>query len=227
MKSRLTILLLFAIFISCDSQKENTKTLNAWDKDTLVDEPTGSIIIDTSSDYVISNANIGGKNAFSFKFNTDSVGAYLRSIDVFSEAELLQNITVERNTYRQYRLVDWNFDGYKDISIEKECGSGGCTYLIWNYEPYEKIFIYNKELSENFGLERDSINKQIIIHRRGGYSFETWEYFEYSTGDKLVFIKSREAHRNFDSLGQLWEKNILTEFVNNKLASKVDSFIID
>jgi hypothetical protein len=227
MKSYLIIPLIFTLLISCDSQKGNTINLNSIDIDRLDKESIDSTLIDTSSEYVISNVNIGAGNAFSFKFNTDSVSNYLRSIDVFLGQSVLQNISVEQESYRSYNLTDWNFDGYKDISVCQGCGSGGCTYLIWSYLPSQNRFNFNEILSGIFGLERDSINEQIIVHRRGGFSFETWKCFDYPDGEILIFSKGREAKRSFDSLGELWEKNTITELINNKLVSKIDSFIID
>lgn len=33
----------------------------------------------------------------------------------------------------KFGLIDWNFDGYKDITVLDNCGTGGCAYWIWNY----------------------------------------------------------------------------------------------
>ena len=226
MKSHLVILLLFALFISCDSQKENTKTLNSSDKAAVVDESIRSKIIDKGSEYVISNAHIGGGNIFSFKFNTDSVDFYLRSIDVFSNQAVFQNISVEQESYRSYDLTDWNFDGYKDISVCQGCGSAGCQYLIWNYSPSQNRFNFNEMLSGKLGLQLDSVNQYILFNTRSGYSYENLNTYEYE-GDSISLLKNIIVERHIDSLNQLWEKNTVTELINNKLVYDLDSFIID
>ena len=226
MKSPLVILLLCALFISCDSQKENTNTRNSSDIDALADESIGSNIIDTGSEYVISNANIGGGNTFSFKFNTDSVDFYLRSIDVFSGQAVVQNISVEQESYRSYDLTDWNFDGYKDISVCQGCGSAGCQYLIWNYSPSQNRFNFNEMLSGKLGLQLDSVNQYILFNTQSGYSHQYLKTFKYE-GDSISFLKNIIVERHIDGLNQFWEKNTVTELINNKLVYDVDSFIID
>ena len=226
MKSYLIIPLIFTLLISCDSQKGNTINLNSIDIDRLDKESIDSTLIDTSSEYVISNVNIGAGNAFSFKFNTDSVGFYLKSIDVFLGQSVLQSISVEKESYRSYDLTDWNFDGYKDISVCQSCGSAGCHYLIWNYSPSQNRFNFNEMLSGKLGLQLDSVNQYILFNTRSGFSYENLNTYKYK-GDSISLLKNIIVDRHIDSLNQLWEKNTVTELVNNKLVYNVDSFIID
>lgn len=125
----------------------------------------------------------------SYKFNVDSTGYILTSINIYSESKCIQKIITKKDIESKYfELIDWNFDGYKDISVLSNCGSGGCAYWIWNYLPNRGTYEYNKELSEVLGLEIDSIQKQIIFHHRFGDQDEYWKYYEYKDY-KLVFIR--------------------------------------
>ena len=125
----------------------------------------------------------------SFKFNLDSTRNMLNSIYVYSDSKCIQKITTKKEIESiHFELIDWNFDGHKDISVLSNCGSGGCAYWIWNYIPKSDTYEYNKELSEVLGLEMDSKQKQIIFHYRFGYQDEYWKYYEYKD-NKLVYIK--------------------------------------
>ena len=124
----------------------------------------------------------------SFKFNIDSTGYVLNSIFVYSDSKCIQKINSNKDIEsNEFELIDWNFDGYKDISVVYNCGSGGCAYWIWNYIPKSNNYEYNKELSEVLGLEMDLKQKQIIFHHRFGDQDEYWRYYKY-INNKLTLI---------------------------------------
>ena len=50
--------------------------------------------------------------------------------------EIIANKSFEK---KEFKLIDCNFDGYKDISVLYNCGSGGCAYWIWNYSAEKKL----------------------------------------------------------------------------------------
>ena len=123
-------------------------------------------------------------------------------------------------------MIDWNFDGYKDISVLSNCGSGGCSYWIWNYVPKSDKYVYNKRLSEYIGLERDPIKEQIIFHYRAGFQEEFWDYYKYEKS-KLVFVHGVFQNRWNDTLGKSWIKKTYTKVVNNKEVITADSTMED
>ena len=139
----------------------------------------------------IDSITITDNKQSSFKFYTDFSGYNLKTILVHKDSEKVQEITANKSILtKDFQLTDWNFDGFKDISVLYNCGSGGCAYWIWNYSPKTKQYYYNEELSGRLGLEMDAKTQQIIFHYRTGSSEESWEYYNY-INDKLTFIKSK------------------------------------
>jgi hypothetical protein len=177
------------------------------------------------SDDSIATVKIDSDRQLSFKFNVDSSGYFLKSIIIYSDNIPVQIIHANKEIERKYfQLFDWNFDGYKDISVLSNCGSGGCAYWIWNYSKENGKYFYNKELSEHLGLEIDTISRYIIFHYRAGYSEEYWDSLQYKN-DKLSFVKGLFRERWSDTLGYHWVKNTRSKMINNKLVTKVDSSI--
>ena len=129
------------------------------------------------------------------------------------------------NENADYKLIDWDFDGYKDITVLSNCGSGGCAYWIWNYSPSKNKFVYNEALSDVLGLEMDSIHKFIIFHSRAGYAQENWDTMKYHN-NKLVFVKGLYQERWTDQKGRRWIKKTRSKIINNKEIYKVDSAIV-
>lgn len=216
---------LYSLFllVICSCISENNKNvLTDVDSDSLNAIPqtnTGENIFEKDS-------IIDGTSQLSFKFNIDSSGAILNSIFVYLKSNKVQEIIVNKKIdNKEFQLVDWNFDGYKDISVKSNCGSGGCTYWIWDYIPKRKTFFYNKELSDRIGLEIDTISKYIIFHYRAGYSEENWDSFQYQN-NKLLFVKGLLQERWNDLNGQTWIKRTKTKMINNKSIITVDSNII-
>ena len=167
MVKHFSIYLAIFILISCNSNNKQSSEITI-SKDSLVNN---------------------GNPRYSYKFNVDSTGYILTSINIYSESKCIQKITTKKDIEsKHFELIDWNFDGYKDISVLSNCGSGGCVYWIWNYNPNSGTYEYNKELSEVLGLEMDSKQKHIIFHYRFGDQDEYWKYYDYKN-NKLVYIK--------------------------------------
>ena len=205
------------ILISCNSETEFTA-----DNSTEIKSENSSfdeIYLDS-----ILETDIGEGVSFSFQFDLDSSRHNLAGFKIYDKGELIQNITYEGYSFYEYDLIDWNFDGYKDISVLDNCGSGGCTYFIWNYFPKENRFKLNHELSDRLGLERDSVNQLIMFHYRAGYTEELWSIKKYK-GDTLIPLSNRFRERWIDTLGNEWEKNTSRELKNDEWVVQVDSFI--
>jgi len=163
---------------------------------------------------------------FSYKFKVNSATNILESIKVYDGSNMTQEIIANKDIERkEFSLVDWNFDGYMDITSLYNCGSGGRTYWIWNYSPQKKQYYFNKELSEVIGLEIDTVNKFIIIHFRAGYNDESWDSLQYKN-NKLSFVKGLYRERWNDQIGNAWEKKTYSKLVSNKILVTVDSVVI-
>ena len=149
----------------------------------------------------------------------------MKTINIYSDGILYQKINANKDIEnKKFQLIDWNFDGFKDITVLNNCGSGGCSYWIWNYAPKYDKYIYNKELSEVLGLEIDTLNKFIVFHYRAGFHEEVWDTMQYKN-DKLKFVKGLYKEKWNDSLGNFWVKNTYSKMVENTVIRRIDSFI--
>jgi hypothetical protein len=225
MKETVILMMMIAFSYSCTT--ENSKSNN----NIQVSKSSAQDISKEKNSFTklkldsIPPTKIIGDKLLSFKFNIDSSGSLLKTINVYSDNILIQKITA--NKYfksNEFQLIDWNFDGAKDITVLYNCGSGGCAYWIWNYSPTTNKFIYNKKLSEVIGLEIDTVDQFIVFHYRTGYSEECWDSLKY-VNNKLQFVKGRHRERWNDSLGNSWVKNTYSKMVNNFLVTNVDSSI--
>ncbi|MBG7610668.1 hypothetical protein IU405_00210, partial [Polaribacter sp. BAL334] len=158
-------------YYSCNTKNNKSKNSNQL----VLDSIKNNVVI-TAKEDSISLAKISNSKTLSFKFNTDSSGYYLKTINIYSDGILYQKINANKDIEnKKFQLIDWNFDGFKDITVLNNCGSGGCSYWIWNYAPKYDKYIYNKELSEVLGLEIDTLNKFIVFHYRAGFHEEVWD----------------------------------------------------
>ena len=215
------------LFCSCNFKSNEIETVL-----TSIELDSANNIIQSSQlDYLVIDDSIitkinEGHPQLSYKFNIDTTGFILKSIVVYSDLIKVQEIIANKNIYsKDFQLVDWNFDGYNDISVLDNCGSGGCAYWIWNYSPKTSKYYYNQELSEVLGLEIDNKSKFIVFHYRAGYSEENWDSFQYKN-NKLTFVKGVYQERWNDSLGNFWIKRTHTKMINNKIFTIVDSSMI-
>ena len=225
MKVPLILLLTTLLYCACNLSTNNSINENQYNVDTNYVLSNDNKAIGNLSDDSIVPTKIDGWNTFSFKFNMDSAGDLLKTIGVYSSNKVVQKIIANKDIEQnKFELIDWNFDGYKDISVLYGCGSGGCNYWIWNYSPKLNKYIYNKELSEVIGLELDTFNQYIVFHYRAGFSEENWDSLKYKD-NKLSFVKGLYRERWKDSQGNLWVKHTFSKLINNVMEIKTDSFI--
>lgn len=167
-------LLLFIIFYSCNLRNEEKPNIFKGEE---TDSSNVAYQIKKLNCFIkndsISTKSIKGIPQLSYKFNFDSTGYILKSIFIYSRLVKIQEIIVNKSIEKkEFKLIDCNFDGYKDISVLYNCGSGGCAYWIWNYSPKSKKYYYNKELSEVLGLEIDTLSKLVKFHYNEGATKE-------------------------------------------------------
>jgi hypothetical protein len=179
--------------------------------------------IEVKKEYVINDSISGYINPklglYSFKF--DLADYKLNKIKIYCVGKLVQTINTSKDVLdNELKLTDWDFDGYKDISVLYNCGSGGCAYWIWNYSPRLKKYVYNAVLSERLGLEIDSVSKYIVFHYRAGYQEESWDTMRY-VNNKLVFVKGLFRER-----GPEWAFFTRSKMVNHKIVTTQDSCLI-
>ena len=227
---KFTVLFLSAFIIvinsGCDTKNDKLK----FTKKNCSTKSIKKKVTINLGDYTIYNDSIyfNQKNDtnFSYKFIADTSQLFmLSSILVYRGNDLFQEIKDNKSIYlKEFRLIDWNFDGYKDISVLNECGSGGRSYWIWLYNPTKFNYVYNQELSRIWGLEQDTLSRSIIHHFRNGAIEEKWDTFKF-VNEKLVFVKSLYQQRYSDPNGNQWKKQTRHFNKNNKWVEVVDSTI--
>lgn len=136
--------------------------------------------------------SIGDKT---LKFYIDTSKNLLKTIGIYQQNILIQKIQVNMCfDLFEFKAIDVNFDGFKDILVRNNCGSGGCAYWVWNYSKETNGYYFNTDLSDVLGLEIESISKKIIFHYRAGYSNESSDTFKY-VKDKLTFVDGKKIDR--------------------------------
>ena len=198
-------------------------------EDIVIFQAEDNLLTGIKSDYSsgdsLANYSIDGVRQLSFKFNVDTSNLILNSILIYSDKTPIQIIKVDDCIESpDFRLIDCNFDGYKDIVVPFSCGSGGCAYWIWNYSAENGTFYLNEELSERMGLEIDTISKYIIFHYREGWILENWDSMKY-INDTLTFVKGFKVERWTDESMNNWVKNTRAKMADSKLVISFDSAI--
>ena len=232
---KLQIIILILIFsVSCNQEKPKPVVVKKVTPPIEVKKKY--VINDSITDYI--NPKLG---LYNFKFDLDTARQELNKIKIYCDGQLVQTIKTTKDNkqieihqfqiksksgkyedMKQIDLIDWNFDGYKDISVFTEWGSGGCTYAIWLYSKSKKKFIYSKELSY-MGLEIDSDSKYIVYHFRGGAESESWDTMQF-VNNKLKFVRGvyQESRRNLKD-SSYYLKKWHSKIVNNKSICTIDS----
>ena len=208
------ILFLFLIlFLSVSCKQDKPKPVVVRKVTPPIEAKKKDVVKDSISGYINPKLALYG-----FKFITDTSHHELKKIKIYCDAKLVQTIKTKKECeHLDFSLIDWNFDGYKDITAIYNCGSGGCAYWIWNYSPKLKKFVYNSVLSGVLGLEIDSVSKYIVIHFRNGCKYESWDSLKYVKND-LKFVKGRERIICEDKTGKYESvtKDIIIKKVNGK-----------
>lgn len=163
-----------------------------------------------------------GSNKLFFKFISDTIKSKLTQILVFNKGKLFQEIKADKEILdKNFDLIDWNFDGYKDITVLNNSGDRGYSYWIWNYDPKSQKFIYNKTLSEVNCLEQDVKLKLIVIHFQNHWPSETRDFYLYKN-DKL-FWKKGIYYREYEGENYriTWKETTTKRKVKNKIITTV------
>lgn len=99
----------------------------------------------------------------------------------------------EQPALSEANVTDVNFDSYLDIHILYYTASGGNdAEIFWLYNPQQKAFVYNDELSGLPGVEIDKVNKTILSssHCCLGSESQT-EIYRWTEMGQLELIEKR------------------------------------
>ena len=136
-------------------------------------------------------------------------------------ANHLQTIDYDKD-FIKLELLDWNFDGLKDLSIlENEGATGNSFYHVWNFNPSSNLFEKNHEIKGSMYL--DTINKYVVNHLREGFQLEYWDYLTYE-GSKLKLHHSKVIESGCCIKNKHWKKTKLIHLVKGKPIEKIEKF---
>jgi hypothetical protein len=160
-------------------------------------------------------------------FTIDQSNNKLSAIVIYEHNQICQQISVnEIVEQRLFSMVDWNFDGYKDITVLANSGTGGRCYYIWNYSPDKHRYTYNQDLSGVLGLSINSEAKQIIFYVSEGFAKEGWDSLCYEQ-NKLTFKGSLSIERWNNLAGKMWTKRTHCYQVRQQEICVEDSVLSD
>jgi hypothetical protein len=198
MNKLLLLALLFTIFGCAEEKKEEkAHTIEQKDRPTLYAEYGNSV----------------GKLEFIPKLDR----LRKNSIIVKSGIRVFQTIKLRSPLAEEFELIDWNFDGYKDVSIRFLSGSAGVSYEIYNYDKVKNRFILNRELLDNY-LQIDSIHQRVVFTFSSGCDIKNWDTMKY-VNNKLVFEKGLNLTRLPDNLVRVKS----SKMIEGKIIEKIDT----
>jgi hypothetical protein len=216
-----TLVLSLIVFSSVSCKHEKVKTVATAKKEVPVETKKETVENDSISGEIHPKLGV-----FNFKFITDTAHLQLKKIKIYHEGKLFQTIRTNKESYGddKYGLIDWNIDGYKDISVLWNRGAtGNSAYWIWSYSPRKNKFVYNKELS-GAGVLIDSTAKYVIFHWRNGCEYEFWDSCKY-INNKLHTVRSLHRIEWNDEKGNIWVKNVREKMNHGNLKVTADSCI--
>ena len=217
----LLFLILFILLIACKT-KSIKKSICY---DSLVYKSEGYLTNNTVTDFSDTVDAYMGNVFYSFKLCIDPNNEIGKYIQVYLNGQKHQKIKFTDYVEGNYiQLIDWNFDGFRDISVVYSSGSGGISYMIYNFNPIKGTFLKDKKLSGK-GLLIDSVNHFIVDHWRTGADSENWDTCTYENG-KLHFVKGLYLEHYLNEKGY-WEKQTRSRVVNNKRIQIVDSVLLE
>ena len=142
-------------------------------------------------------------------------------LSVDTKSKHLQTIELNnRNGILEFK--DWNFDGYKDISLFLDHGGSSCNgdgvFEIWLFNPLKNEFEYSKLLA-NECIYYDLKSKRVSFSTKEGASSSTSKEMKW-VGNKLIVDKTilitTELRDDSDGKGHLLKKTITTQYIGNQ-----------
>lgn len=87
---------------------------------------------------------------------------------------------------------DVNFDGYQDVLLFSDQGSGGVSYHVWVYMPFENRFAYSDEVSGIGNMIVDTDSQRIRGSWSSGPCHHTDGEYAYIDGNLTLVWEQKE-----------------------------------
>ena len=116
--------------------------------------------------------------------------------------------------YVAFKIEDFNFDGYKDISLMQFSGLVNAQYIYWLFEPKLGTFIQNAQFSEMITSpwEIDSENHSILSYWRWNALHQGTNYYKIINNQPVLVRQEEEIFMSEDIM-----KVIVSERVGNEM----------
>ena len=118
------------------------------------------------------------------------------------------------------KLVDFNFDGYLDVSLLAYRGAtGNSGSNIWLFQPNENTFVYNDALSTAGQLHLDPERRELTSRSNGGHSGRIYSTSVYRwIGGKVTEV--RHESQDWDKERNCYDFRVW-EWQDGQLVEKV------
>jgi len=104
----------------------------------------------------------------------------------------------------RFALVDANFDGYGDVRMLEYRGNGSATFTHWLYDPAQRLFVYNLDLSVLSWPNYRADTREVTVHASGGACNYRDAVYKYSSSIDLVLAKEETLYCDTDSNQQIF-----------------------
>jgi len=231
------IILLAFIFLSCTPNKnESASIVDSVVTENIEQETISPVDELHDSDYGIYHFTFNINRNFpyySLKFHTPDEKFYLYSNPTeegspMQEFKFSEDINYEEgyfagNPEASFSLLDYNFDGYKDLSIIRISAISNVWYDIFLFDPSSKKFVKEETLSEFAAPAIDSVNQLVRFHNGGGNAGGWYTAGIIQWQNQKPVIVREEEQTSFDDNPEIFIRTIRVRQQNGELvlASKV------
>lgn len=131
-------------------------------------------------------------NHYSFKVEHDGVWVYYDETTTaqFLPADCSWAEEKDSQAFRELKLVDFNFDGYRDLFVPEETGKIGRSGKYFRFKPEIGLFVIWKEMDE-IGIEAQPDYGDNTLHITTGDTFDNRETKMYEWQDTELFLAER------------------------------------
>lgn len=153
----------------------------------------------------------------------DSSYKILQTINIYDK---LDNLEIYSDKLLKFELnfLDFNFDGFKDIALERHRGAtGNCWNNIYLYENDLHKFSYNYQLSKLCLPSVDSLKEQILAFDQGGGGNYQYHFYKWIKSKLILIREVQYWQNNVDP----YQRRVELKRINGKIKTISDKIVTD